>query len=446
MSFDRAIPIPEKPNSGDPIRAATLGDIIEGVDRLAHRAQIPVLYRKDPARKPSSAATGRAEFRVFRGSVPNRLNIEPGSIVRLLFGADAVRIELPEFPTIGSLPCNELQGDNGEDGYPSFHLTGFTAGEDYFVAAVITRSASWLVVGLAADPDLIPAPGKLVRRIARVQFEANDDELLEISEIEQLWIGSMEVRFHEAPPFHCELITDTSGETPVYKIAVHPGRVCERIPGVSDAISNHVPTNLVDGSGLPILHTVEVGKQVGVVVRVLDTGEIGAESPAVPVTIEVDDAGRDSTHYVPKCGDDQEGSPGVYRYELARLVAGTGDDASPILQIALAGSHIDHFQDITQLDNTANPSAVGMGRIVKEWNNDAKRYLFRGLIQGYDEQVRLIENENDITVRGNGKNGALIINNCNGEEAARIDWLDGLITTEGTLTIQAGCPSSETPP
>lgn len=443
MSLDRAIPIPAKPNAGDPIRAATIGDLIEGVDRLAHRAQVPVLYRRDPIRKPSSSSSGRAEFRVFRGAVPNRLNIEPGSIVRLLFGEDAVRLELPEFPTIDDVPCNELQGTDGQDGYPTFDLTGFTADTDYFVALVATRSKSKLVVGLDADPDLIPAPGKLIRRIARVQFEADDDELLIPKEIDQLWIGSMELRFENAPPFHLELITDTSGESPVYKVAVHPGRVYERIIPGTESLSPHVPTNLLGSDGLPIQHPISVGQQVSVIVQVMVNGEIGADSD--PVTIAIESAGASSTHFVPICADDTEGSPGVYHYELGRLLAGAGEGDPPVLKPCYTGSHIDHWRDITLLENTINPSTEGLARLIQKWDPDLGKYLLRAISKG-DGQLRVDEEEGVIKVRGNGNAGSLSILNCSGSEVARLDWEDGLILTTGELSITAGCPSSETPP
>lgn len=445
MSLDRFIPIPEKPNSGDPIKAATMGDIIEGIERLAHRAQAPVLYRRDPTRKPSASATGRAEFRVYRGAVPNRLNIEPGSIVRLLFGPEAVRLELPEFPTINDVPCNELQGTDGKDGYPTFDLTGFTADTDYFVCLVASATKSRLVVGLEADPDFTPAPGKLIRRIARVQFEANDDELLLIKKIDQLWIGSMELRFTVPAPFALELVTDTSGESPVYKVAVHSGRVCERIIGGSVALTDHVPDNMLGVDGLPILHPIAVGQQVSVIVQVTNTGEIGADSPTVPVTIGIETAGATSTHFVPVCADDEEGASGVYHYELGRLIAGAGEGDPPVLQLSLAGSHIDHFRDLTLIDNTINPSTEGLARIVQKYDSDLGKYLLRALSKG-DGQLRIDEEGGVAKIRGNGKTSALVINNCAGEEIGRFDWEDGLCMNEGTVTIQVGCPSSETPP
>lgn len=188
------LPVPPRP--GDPLKAETMDKVISAVKVLSQEA--PGFSRSTSPRKPSGAASGRAEFRVFRPAQKNRLGIEPGSIIRIWRTADSSNIERPEFPTLEDIPLNELQGDDGADGYPQFQLTGILPGALYSVYVIVEESTSRVVLVLPDDPELEPKPCKATRLVASVSFEADDDELLVADYIEQHWFGSMEVMLDQS--------------------------------------------------------------------------------------------------------------------------------------------------------------------------------------------------------------------------------------------------------
>lgn len=45
-----------------------------------------------------------------------------------------------------------------------------------------------------------------------------------------------------------------------------------------------------------------------------------------------------------------------------------------------------------------------------------------------------------------GGEGAMIVNDCDGAEIFRLEWKQGLITTEGESTIEAGCDGETSSP
>ena len=47
---------------------------------------------------------------------------------------------------------------------------------------------------------------------------------------------------------------------------------------------------------------------------------------------------------------------------------------------------------------------------------------------------------------GNGVNGSLVFQDCDGAETGRIEWVDGLIVTSGEQTIESGCGASSSSP
>ena len=68
-------------------------------------------------------------------------------------------------------------------------------------------------------------------------------------------------------------------------------------------------------------------------------------------------------------------------------------------------------------------------------------------------QIKVVKSNQVIVVKGNGNHGKLVSIDCEGAESTVLEWSDGLITTNGTVTINLGDCSddrrgsgSETPP
>lgn len=242
-----------------------------------------------------------------------------------------------------------------------------------------------------------------------------------------------------AQPFELTLVRGEVDGAVTYKVTVGPGLVNERIPGTDPALANHYPSNIGGFDEDRVEFDISPGQQISIVVLVKENGRIGHDSQP-PVTVTIEDEDAESVHYIPPCADDATGTPGAYHYKLGVLRPGDTSADAPHLERWLSGDHIEHFQDITRLENTTNPTAPGVGRVLKEFNAETWRYLLRSIIKG-DGQLRIDENADDITIRGNGKSGSLVFVDCSEEmaETGRIEWTDGLITTEGEVVIQAGC-------
>jgi len=224
-------------------------------------------------------------------------------------------------------------------------------------------------------------------------------------------------------PFEVTLFKESS----TWKVTIADGYVNERIPGgTGDAIAIHFPENIKDGDDRAKF-TVADGQQVSLIVEVDEDGEINPEGAddAVRVTIETID--ETSTHFEPKIGDASTGVAGVYHYKLATIEEG---DTPGILELKpyLAGSHISHFRELPKLINTPSASATNVGRIVKEYDKESNEYRFRSIAKG-DGQLRVDEDGDNVTVRGNAK-GLIIRYQVEGESAQDVaEFEDGLTTT-----------------
>ena len=207
------------------------------------------------------------------------------------------------------------------------------------------------------------------------------------------------------PPFTVSLIA-VPGESPSYAVTVTPGRVTDRVPGdQGDAVISYEPGNLrytannpsatpPEVLGEPRRFAITVGDSVCVKVEVLPTGAIGKESTAETewVKIEIGSGTEiESIHYIPAVADDDEGTPGTYYYQLAKLEStDTGAKLTPIM----AGSHIDHYRERPILDNVG----YGDANVIKDYHAETDTYRFRSL-KGTNG-ITVTQNADDIEISG----------------------------------------------
>jgi hypothetical protein len=253
-------------------------------------------------------------------------------------------------------------------------------------------------------------------------------------------------------PFEVTLFSEleSEGATRTWKVVVADGYVNERLPGgTGDALIAHFPENIEDaGSRVPF--TVEAGKQVSLIVEVDEDGEINPEGADDAVRVAIEDIDEASTHFEPKIGDASTGVAGVYHYKLATIEESDTPDLLK-LKSYLAGSHISHFRELPLLKNLPDAATADTGRIVKEYDKDSNEYRFRSIAKG-DGQLRVDEDGDNVTVRGNGKNLNLSIFQLSydndgavydpgGGSPTILYWRDGLYC--GTIDPDDGTPPAE---
>jgi hypothetical protein len=219
----------------------------------------------------------------------------------------------------------------------------------------------------------------------------------------------------------------------IWKVTIEDGYVNERVPGgTGDALKVHYPANIESG-GDRVPFTVIDGKQVSLIVEVDEEGEITAAGSDPAVRVAIEDIDEESTHFEPKIGDASTGVAGVYHYKLATIEEG---DTAGVLELKnyLAGSHISHFRELPLLKNLPDGATADTGRIIKEYDKDSNQYRFRSIAKG-DGQLRVEEDGDNVTVRGNDV-AATLRYQVEGESAVDIaEFEDGLITTESPTTI-----------
>ena len=227
------------------------------------------------------------------------------------------------------------------------------------------------------------------------------------------------------PPFHVSLITEGTPALPTYKVSVYYGKVCDRIPGESDAAVYFEPYNLKWGSdgalqvppqpaGDPRKFGITVGQQVTIVVYTDNLGNVGgsaapAEGPVV-ITVGAEDA-HDSTHYRPPAGDDDYGAEGIYYYKLAVLRAASGGNPA-YLERFLSGSNIDNWHELPNVDNIDNSGSDGTARVLKQIVAATGKYEMRTITEfdsGLDYGVEVTEESDVVKLDTKGGNMNLTI-------------------------------------
>lgn len=271
----------------------------------------------------------------------------------------------------------------------------------------------------------------------------------------------------QAPPFSVLSLRKTSSTQ--YSVELQEGWVIERktkYDSAVDAVSFH-EVNL-GGAAMSTRPRNEVTlehNQYAYVEFETDNEGFVNTTPTITVASTV----PNSTHHQPPSGV-AAGAYGSYKVKLFKL---TVDNGSPKI-VVYQQSDIEH----TRLPTFRN---VGGERYIhKDWDGPADRYDFRTLKQHEPSGrtygkviVDFVNNEDDdqndaikfsaiaektspsqikvnddgagiVTVRGNGVNGSIRFEQCDGTEITTLQWSDGLITAPNTdLTIQVpGCGSS----
>lgn len=272
----------------------------------------------------------------------------------------------------------------------------------------------------------------------------------------------------QAPPFSVLSLRQTTSTT--YAVQLQEGWVIERktkYDSAVDAVSFH-EVNL-GGAAMSTRPRNEVTLEHDQYAYV----EFGTNNEGfvnTTPTITVASSVPNSTHHQPPSGV-AAGAYGSYKVKLFKL---TVDNGSPKI-VVYQQSDIEH----TRLPTFRN---VGGERYIhKDWDGAADRYDFRTLKQHEPSGrtygkviVDFVNNEDDdqndaikfsaiaekasspqvnvsddgagiVTIEGNGVNGSIRFEQCDGTEITTLQWSDGLITAPNTdLTIQVpGCGSGQ---
>lgn len=299
----------------------------------------------------------------------------------------------------------------------------------------------------------------------------------------------------EWPPF---ALREMEKDGTDYKLTFEPGRVIVANPvGASnsgDGYEYYVP----EIAGLPMdekqsngeLPTLTVSPGQGVYVSIM-RDEMGMVIP--PVELLADAKAAPSDHYQP---EDPEGSGHISEVDLVRildldLVSGEVEikvwresdiQLTPFLWTGEnLGEHARVYKDYDETtgiyrfrtlrgcfgidlaedgdtikvefdgENVGDGGAASSGEgaeiyIPKDVNEPpetqcATAAKFRSLLQGLgldEKQIRITLDGDNVRLHGNGKNGSLVFLSCAGIEAGRIEWEDGLITSQGDIQITVG--------
>lgn len=226
-------------------------------------------------------------------------------------------------------------------------------------------------------------------------------------------VNPQHVDLRNANPFECFLSKNDSA----YSVLVIPGCVAERVPAeTGGSLVIHSPQ-------LSASYPITDGQQLSVIVNVTKFGTISATP-----TILVETVDPDSTHYVPDVAGGS-GQIGQYHYKLCEFV-------SSEFNIVLGGSHIDHFQDITRVDNIVNPAPAGSGNILKEFNATESEYKLRSISQrDSNPQIKITEEADRVLVQGNALSGSITYQFESDSPQTICTWDDGLHTLAGDYDV-----------
>jgi hypothetical protein len=142
---------------------------------------------------------------------------------------------------------------------------------------------------------------------------------------------------------------------------------------------------------------------------------------------------------------DQKGKPGVYHVPLCRITrtddAGKDDKNNDIFtlypEMYLSG-------DLVWQPESFENIGVGDGKLLKSTSLSPRKLRVRSIKNGDLNQIQVVQLANEVMVRGNGKTGQLIWQSCEGYDTVLLEWIDGLIVTEGAATFKAGCSTTTT--
>lgn len=267
----------------------------------------------------------------------------------------------------------------------------------------------------------------------------------------------------QQPPF--SVLTIREGAPGDYIMTLQEGWVYERHSAVaSDGVQYHEVN--ISGSPMSARPRPEVTMTDGDYLQVKYETDSEGFINTTPI-LEVVAAESTSTHHQPPSGEGL-GSSGTYYVTVLQF---TLDSGAPVITYHQQ-SDIEHYR-LPTFQNLG-----GERYIHKEWNGSFDRYTFKTLEQfepvgrdygkvivdaadEFNEDTILFSaiaeratnpqvNVNDdlagtVTIEGNGVDGSIRFEDCSNNEIITLNWVDGLITTNNTATIQIpGCPSPGT--
>ena len=286
-----------------------------------------------------------------------------------------------------------------------------------------------------------------------------------VSDVKHLWRSDV---MHVASGPFMPLLRSVSEvveavETVTWEVGLTPGLVVERCL-LESSPTYHVPTGLVGAGGIPVWTPITSGQAVYVKLEVNVAGAIEGDPV---VAVDADEV--EGAHYYPEVFT-YLGVVGEHNYKM--FVFTLVDDL-PVIEIFCSGDHVHHYAERSTWKNRTEVS--GTTRVVGDlydpvtdvyWlkvlrqvatgkpimkplagaETAQKSIDFRGLKErpSGTPQIKITaaDADEDITIEGNGKIGALTWTNCEGTTVTLLEWDDGLIITEGVQNITAGCTDS----
>jgi hypothetical protein len=277
-----------------------------------------------------------------------------------------------------------------------------------------------------------------------------------------------------------------------WRVRIEPGRVISMNPvTVGEGVEYYVPDlaeaspmDARDADGKLTWFEVATGQTVYCRIKRNDLGNVSEN----PLLIASEDLETSTDHYEPP-GPDTDGSPEIYQYRaLFTVTAADGEPGvsysqksdiqiEPYIQ---TGENTGEGADVFRKWNRATQqlefyrvhgcygiaASNAAGRIKVEFEAEniglvddgwrasvyvepdplaaedcAAKAQFRAIGEGavYSRrQIEILEDDDLIRIMGNGKDGSAVFQDCDGAEVGRIEWEDGLVTSEGPLIFTLG--------
>jgi hypothetical protein len=255
----------------------------------------------------------------------------------------------------------------------------------------------------------------------------------------------------------------TEADPELFEASLTVGYVVDRQVMEDPSLKYRKPTGIVDEFDEPIWQSISDGQCIYIKYECDKKGVIEGEAEMM---IGEDDIAHE--HWKPEVFQ-YSGANGEYYYKIAKFVI---QDGNPLFQYFHAGENIDHYSERINFKNK-EPDVDGELRPVGHNYVDADDvYWLKTLVQLAGQgkpiilplpdgqtkdsmesiQFRLIKEREtlpqikvkaepqdaEITVEGNGKDGELNHEDCDGNTNIILQWKDGLITSD-TISFTAGC-------
>lgn len=174
------------------------------------------------------------------------------------------------------------------------------------------------------------------------------------------------------------------------------------------------------------------------------TGPDGEATAATLIHVKRTGKLPENKQHFPKL-DRQAARNGEYNIKICTFVktdeSGKDDDNNPIFTLK---PDMEVSGDIVWQPESFENIGGGEGKLLAATAPDPRRLKVKSIRKGVKDQIKVVNNAEDVTVEGNGIDGALYWENCSGYRTKLIEWKDGLIVTPGDVAFKAGCPETST--